>query len=413
MKQNRILISAISGNILEYYDFTVFVVFVEIIGKNFFPNSSSFARILYSLGVFAVGFMTRPIGGIVFGYIGDKFGRRISLILSMLGMTIPTFCIGIIPVYEEIGLLAPALLILFRLIQGLCISGEGAGTAIFVLEHYHNLRPGFVTSLVHASNLAGTLIATFIGLLIEQYYPDDPYMWRFAFILGGCFGLMGLYLRLKVAETPIFQMLLDKKMTLRSPFANVFKNSWRAMIITFFCGAATSSIVYLVKTYVKVFYHDVLKLDNKISLIYLSYCSFVLMVSMPVFGFLSDKFGRTKMIASSTVLILVSVMPVLLLMSGETTFQHIMSLTLLGILAGSISGTSYLFVISLFKPEERFSGVAFSYNSGIALFGGTSAIISRYLVEYTGLFYAPGFYIIFTSVIFLLTLFYMRSSIPK
>jgi MHS family proline/betaine transporter-like MFS transporter len=129
------------------------------------------------------------------------------------------------------------------------------------------------------------------------------------------------------------------------------------------------------------------------------------MLSMPFFGFISDIFNRTKVIIASSFAILFLVIPVLLMMSGDTTIQHLVALTFLGILAGSISGVSYLFVISLFKPEERFSGVAFSYNFGIALFGGTSAIISRYLVERTGLFYAPGFYIILTTAMFLIALF--------
>jgi MHS family proline/betaine transporter-like MFS transporter len=404
MKQNNILTSAISGNILEYYDFTVFTIFIEVIGRNFFPQASSVSQVLYGLAVFATGFITRPIGGIVFGYIGDKFGRKLSLILSMLGMTVPTFCIGLLPTYAQIGILAPLLLVVCRLVQGLCISGEGAGTAIFVLEHDHNLKPGFVTSLVHASNIAGTLIASFIGIFLEHFYPGNPNVWRFAFLLGGAFGLAGLYLRLKVSETPIFQMLLEKKKSLKSPFLSVVKNSWRAMVLTFFCGAVTSSLVYLVKTYVKVFYYDVMHLDNKVSLFYLSYCSFVLMLSMPFFGFLSDLFDRAKVIICATIAILLLIIPTLLLMSGGSTIQHLMALTLLGILAGSISGVSYLFVISLFRPEERFSGVAFSYNFGIAIFGGTSAIISRYLVERTGLFYAPGFYIILTSSLFLIAL---------
>ena len=129
------------------------------------------------------------------------------------------------------------------------------------------------------------------------------------------------------------------------------------------------------------------------------------MIAMPFFGFLSDIFNRTKVIIASSVAILFLVIPVLLLMSGDSVFWHLIALTMLGILAGSISGVSYLFVISLFKPEERFSGVAFSYNFGIAVFGGTSAIISRYLVERTGLFYAPGFYIIITTSMFLIALF--------
>ena len=377
MKQNKVLLSAISGNILEYYDFTVYTVFIEIIGQVFFPHASKLSQVLSALAIFAVGFITRPVGGILFGYIADTFGRRISLILSMLGMTIPTIGIGLIPGYYEIGYLAPALLVFFRLVQGLCISGEGAGTAIFVLEHQHNLRPGLVTGTVHASNIVGTILDSFVGLIISHYYQDSQYHWRFAFILGGFFGLYALYLRLKVSETPVFKMVLEKKAMLKSPFRSVVKNSWRSMLITFFCGALTSSIVYLVKTYVKVFYHSIMMLDNRISLFYLSYSCFILMISMPIFGYISDIFGRTRTIICSTISIFFCIIPVLMLMSGTTTAEHLIALTLLGALAGSISGVSYLFIISLFKPEERFSGVAFSYNAGIAVFGGTSASISR------------------------------------
>jgi MHS family proline/betaine transporter-like MFS transporter len=413
MKQNRILVSAILGNVLEYYDFTVYIIFTSIIGKVFFPSSSPLLEHLASLAAFAVGFITRPIGGILFGYIGDKFGRKISLIISMLGMTIPTLLIGLIPGYDQIGFIAPMLLIICRLVQGLCISGEGAGTAIFVLEHKHHLRPGLVTSLVHASNIAGTLLASFFGIIIARYYPDNTDTWRGAFILGGLFGLVGFYLRLKVAETPVFKMLLAKRLTLRSPFFHVVKNAWRSMLLTFFCGASTSSIVYLVKTYVQVFYHNVMHVDNEKSLIYLSYCSVALMIFMPFFGFLSDIFNRTKLLISSVVTVCFAVIPVLLLMAGESTLQHFIALTLLAFLAASMSGISYLFVISLFRPEERFSGVAFSYNFGIALFGGTSAMISRYLVDYTGLFYAPGFYIISVAIIFLISLYCLRGTLVK
>ena len=136
-KQRRfVFLSAISGNIMEYYDFTVYSVFAVALGKVFFPSSSATVEMIYSLGVFAVGFLTRPIGGIVFGYIGDRYGRRVSLIMSMLGMTITTFAMGMIPGYDTIGIMAPVLLVCLRLIQGLCISGEGAGAAIFGFSAY-------------------------------------------------------------------------------------------------------------------------------------------------------------------------------------------------------------------------------------------------------------------------------------
>jgi MHS family proline/betaine transporter-like MFS transporter len=410
-KPKSVFISAVSGNILEYYDFTVYSVFAKTIGQTFFPSTSEISQILASLAVFAVGFITRPIGGIFFGYVGDKYGRRTSLIISMLGMTIPTFTIGMIPSYEAIGLYAPLLLVLMRLLQGLCISGEGAGAAIFILEHHQNLKPGLTAGLVHGSNIAGTLMATFVGIIIAEYYADIDFAWRFAFLLGGFMGMVGFYLRLRVSETPIFQMLAEKKKTLKTPILGVFTNAWRPMFVTFCIGAAASSMLYLIKTYVNIFYNDIMHYDSSSSLAYMSFTSFVSMLAMPLFGGLSDVFGKLRMVVIASLLILLLAFPTLIVMSSPSLVQQLFALAVLGILGGGISGCAYIFIISLFKPEEKFFGVAFSYNLGIAMFGGTSAFISRWLVETTGKLYTPAFYIMATSSVFLLIIYVMRKTI--
>lgn len=413
MKQNKsIFFSAITGNILEYYDFTVYSVFATVIAQTFFPKADELAQLLMSLGVFAIGFITRPIGGILFGYIGDRYGRRISLIFSMLGMTVPTFSMGLIPSYEEIGIYAPAILIFLRLTQGLCISGEGTGAAIFLLEHY-NFRPGLITGLVHGSNIAGTIIASFVGMIINTYFFDIDYAWRFAFILGGFMGLVGFNLRLRVTETPIFNQLSEKKKTLKIPFFHVLKNSWRAMFLTFCVGGVASSIVYMVKTYIIIFYETVMHFDRVVSLAYSTYGYFIMMISMPLAGMIVDKIGKVKVMKFIVASIFCLALPTLYAMSLNESYQQIIALTILAMLAGSISGAAYIFVISLFSPEERFSGVGFSYNLGVATFGGTSAIISRLLVEYTGLFYAPAFYIMLTSSLFIIVMFIMKKEISK
>lgn len=414
MNQRKfVFFSAVTGNILEYYDFTVYSVFAAVIGKTFFPAASEFAQILLSLVVFAVGFITRPIGGILFGYIGDRYGRRISLIFSMLGMTVPTFAMGLIPSYAEIGYYAPVMLVLFRLIQGLCISGEGTGAAIFVLEHYNNMKPGFVTAAVHGTNITGSLIATFIGIAIGHFFPDIEYAWRFAFLLGGFMGIVGFYLRLRVTETPIFANLAEKKRTLKAPFIHVVKTAWPSMFLTFCVAGVTSSIVYMVKTYVVVFFTSVMHYPAPLPFYYSSYALFILMIAMPIAGYYVDRIGQVIVMRWSVIAVLFLAMPTLLLMSSDKVYNQILSLTMLGGLAGAMSGAAYIFVISLFKPEERFSGVAFSYNFGIAVFGGTSPIISRWLVEVTGLYYAPAFYIMTTATLFIFIMFIMRKLIRK
>lgn len=414
MNQKKfVFFSAIAGNILEYYDFTVYLVFYSIIGKSFFPETSELAQTLQSLGVFAIGFITRPIGGIVFGYIGDRYGRRISLIFSVLGMTIPTFSMGLIPTYSEIGFYAPMLLVIFRLLQGLCISGEGTGAAIFVLEHQNNLRPGFVTGLVHGSNIAGTIIAALVGIVINEFFPNIDYAWRFAFLLGGFMGLIGFYLRLRVSETPIFEGLAEKKRTLKAPFIHVVKNSWRSMFLTFSVAGVTSSIFYMVKTYVNVFYKDIMHFPIPDALWYATYASLILMVAIPIAGMIVDKIGKVTVMRIAVVSVVLFATPVLIGMASEFYIIRMCSITMLSLLAASMSGSAYIFVISLFKPEERFSGVAFSYNFGIAVFGGTSPLISRWLVDATGLYFSPAFYVMGTSAAFFIIMLIMKKQVNQ
>ncbi len=410
-KRRFIFLSAISGNVLEYYDFTVYAVFSLAIGKTFFPGNSEFVQTLSSLAVFAAGFMTRPIGGIIFGYIADKHGRRVSLITSMIGMTVPTFTIGLIPTYSDIGYLAPVILVIMRLLQGLCISGEGAGAAIFILEHFQHLRPGFTAGIVHASNIAGTLLATVVGIIIAHFLPGHEFSWRFAFILGGIMGLMGFYFRLRVSETPIFELLAEKKKTLKSPFLHVLKTAKSAMFITVCLGAAASSVVYLIKTYINIYYCNILHYDDTTARSYLAYSSIIMMLTMPLAGHLADKIGRFKMITFASLAVFLLALPCFMLLSCEDFIRQIIALTTLAILGGMIAGNAYIFIISLFSPDQRFSGVAFSYNLGIALCGGTSAAISRWLVEVTNLHYAPAFYIMSTTLVFMIVIYIMRKTV--
>ena len=410
-KRRSIFLSAISGNILEYYDFTVYAVFSLLIGRAFFPADSQIVQTLSSLSVFAVGFLMRPIGGIIFGYIADKYGRRVSLITSMVGMTTTTFIIGFIPNYSEIGYSAPVILVMMRLIQGLCISGEGAGAAIFILEHYQNLRPGFTAGIVNASNIAGTLLASIVGIVLELLFPGMDFAWRFAFILGGIMGIAGFYFRLRVSETPIFEMLAEKKRTLKMPFAHVVRSSWPAMLITCCLGGSASSLVYIIKTYINIFYCETMGFDKTSALIYLSYSSIVMMLTMPLSGYISDNIGRFKMIVICSIAVVIISIPAFMLLACGEMWKQIIALTTIAMLGGFIAGTAYIFVISLFSPEERFTGVAFSYNLGVALFGGTSAVISMWLVKVTDLYYAPAFYIMFTSLGFLMVIYFMRNTI--
>ncbi|MDD9139812.1 MAG: MFS transporter [Candidatus Cardinium sp.] len=409
-KPSSILLPAILGNILEYYDFTVYSVFSSVISRAFFPEGSQQKHILWTLIIFTIGVLARPIGGIFFGFIGDRYGRRLALTMAMSGMTLSTLLMGCMPTYEDMGIYAPALLLGLRLLQGLSISGESVGTAIYILEHYRHVKPGFTAGLVNASNLVGTLLASFVGILAEQY--PIAFAWRLAFLLGGLMGLAGFFLRLKIVETPVFKQLMEQKKTLKDPFRVVVRTAWKAMFITFCVGSMASSIVYLVKSYTNVYYHTVLKLDNTIALSYLFYVSFISMLSMPLFGRLADRIGPFKTIVRASIALCLLILPTLVYMTHFISIVHqIIGLTVLGMLSGVMGGVAYFFVLSLFKPEQKFSGASFSYNLGIALFGGSTPPISHWLITQTKLQFAPAFYIMLLAVLFLLSLYLMRSTV--
>lgn len=412
-KRKFVFFAATMGNVLEYYDFTIFTVFTATIGRIFFSQQSEFIQTLSALGVFAVGFLTRPIGGIIFGFIADRLGRRISLICSMLGMTIPTLMIGLIPGYDIIGIYAPLFLILMRLIQGLCISGEGTGTAIFVLEHYKSLRPGVITGLVHSSNIGGTILASMVGILLGKYMSEYDWSWRIAFIIGGIFGIIGFYIRLQVNESPEFSKIQKQKKILKSPLRNVFKTAWPSLIITFIIAGLASSIVYFIKGYLNVFMQTTHNISSAHSLSYFAYTNFIVMISMPIGGMLTDFFGKRKTIKLIIILLAILIIPLMYCLALNSLFFIYMSLTIIGCLAGCMAACAYIFSISLFSPEQRVTGVALSYNSGVALFGGTTPIISDIIYKYSLIPYSPSFYIVFLSIIAISILFLLNKYISK
>lgn len=415
MLRNKVTVfcAAIMGNILEYYDFTVYIVFSMEIGRAFFPSTSPLTQILGSLGGFAFGFLARPIGGVVLGHLGDRFGRRTALLCSAVGMTISTLAIGLLPSHSVLGVTATALLMTFRLVQGFCISGEGTGTAIFVLEHYGIKKPGLISGIVHSTNVAGTLLAALTALSIKTWLPGLKDSWRLAFLIGAALGVCALYLRIKVAETPIFQIARKQRQTFKEPMSKVLQSRWKHMLLTCMSAALASSLLQFVKGYVNVYCQDVLKLSDWLSLMYLIYASIILMSSMVIFGDLTDRVGKARVLIGSSITSIFLSFPALFLMSGSSLSSHVLAITLLAVIAGAASASAYAFVITLFRPSQRFFGVSVSYNLGVAIFGGTSPLLSRWLVALSGKDYAPAYYTTGVALLFLLVAFQMRDVFAK
>ncbi|MDZ5762074.1 MFS transporter [Candidatus Cyrtobacter comes] len=404
-QKRKIIGSTVVGNIVEYYDFGVYAVFAPTIGALFFPHHDGSTNDILALIVFAIGFLMRPLGGIIFGHIGDVFGRKKALITSIIGMAFATSSIGLIPSYDEIGFWAPALLVAIRLIQGVCIGGEGAGSAVFILEHLDGYKPGLIGSIVMASNMMGTLIATFVGVFISQFFDYNPQSWRYAFLLGGVMGIAGLYLRYGLSETPIFNNLKYdieyQKKKKKLPILRVLEESWASiLLITFLAGVATAT-AYIIRAYINIFFIRFHNFSPRDSLLLTSMCLIAFILLLPGLGIISDKIGYKKMIIAACISIISLSFPIFYLLSCDNLPSILLGLLLLSVIAALISAPAYPYAIESFTPSLRYSGIAFSWNTGNAIFGGTSPAIAAFLAGFIGET-GPSFYLIFISCTFLL-----------
>ena len=413
MKKRKIVGSAIIGNIVEYYDFGLYAVFAPTIGRLFFPKiGDDLSQTLLAFSVFAVGFLMRPLGGAFFGHIGDKLGRKVALTTSILGMALCTFFIGILPSYESIGMLAPILLVCIRLFQGLCVGGEGAAVAIFVLEHLEGYRPGLIGSIVMASNMIGTLLATFIGIGMAQFCGNLDNCWRYAFFLGGFMGMIGLCMRYQLNETPIFEEKKKQNLIVRHPLLSAVIRQWPSMLLVLILGGVTSAVAYTIRGYLNVFFLQVMHYTQTEALYFTSLALFTMIVMLPLFGVVADKVGYKKFFYTVTWTVIIAIIPIYTLLANPDHYiPHVLSgIFLLGTLAAGICAPAYPYAIKSFEVELRFSGVATSWNLGIALFGGTTPSISIFLTEKFGPT-GPAYYLMLICLTFLLIKFLTRHAI--
>lgn len=404
MKKSKIVGSAIIGNVVEYYDFGLYAVFAPVIGELFFPKvGEGITQTLLALALFAIGFLVRPLGGIFFGHIGDKWGRKVALTISIFGMAFCTFTIGILPTYDEIGILAPLILLVVRLFQGLCVGGEGAAVAIFVLEHLEGYRPGLIGSIVMASNMVGSLLATFMALALSHFGGVVESYWRYAFILGGLVGLVGLYMRYQLNETPIFEARKQSKVISEYPLFDVIRRHWESLLVVLFLGGVTNAVTYTIRAYFPNFFSQVMMYDQVDSLYFTALGLFCMVLFLPLFGVLADKIGYRRFFYIVCNLVVLTIIPIYYMLANDEhdLSKVLVGIFLLGVLAAAICAPAYPYAIKSFEVELRFSGVASSWNVGNAVFGGTVPLISVSLTEWFGPT-APAYYLIIVCLAFML-----------
>lgn len=389
----RIVIPGLIGNVLEWYDFALYGYFASIISPMFFPAKDLTISTIATFAVFAIGFIMRPLGALLFGYFGDKYGRKNSLSAAILLMAIPTTLIGCLPSYQKIGVSAPLFLILFRLLQGLAVGGEFTGSIVYIIEHSPKKSRAFYGSLAMSSAFVGLLLGSLAALFVHRYFPHSEHAWRVPFLLSLFLGGVGLYLRLGMPESPVFEKFIKQSKAVSLPFIEIFKTHWRTIIKAIClvmlpsCGFYTS-FVYL-PNYIKRY----LGMDIEKALLANTLTMLVLIFFIPVCGLFADRYGRRRVLLTGAFGFMVLMLPGYYFLGYMTTYHLYLSLVIFALLVALSYSTIPVVLVEMFPTSVRFTGMSFPYNVANAAFGGTAPLVSSALIHQTGSLYAPAFYL--------------------
>ncbi|ULJ60086.1 MFS transporter [Wielerella bovis] len=403
--------SSFIGNFVEWFDYAAYGYLAAIISKVFFPSEDPQTGLIATFAVFAISFIIRPFGGIVWGHWGDRYGRREALAWSIMIMSISTFCIALIPSYASIGIAAPILLLLVRMVQGFSASGEYAGASAFLAEYAPKGKRGLYTSLVPASTAAGLLLGSLIAALLHTVMEHDPlheWGWRLPFLLAGPFGLIGRYIRLHLEDSPVYREMeakLDKNQkNTKLPIQILLTKYRKEMLIA--CGVVALNAVafYTTLSYMPTYLSTVLGMDETHSFMassvgLLAYIGFIFMM-----GHLSDLYGRKTMLRLACIAFILFSVPLFMLLETNHFIMSLFVTLAFGVMLAMNDGTLPGFLTEIFPTHLRFSGFALCFNMGNALLGGTAPLVATLLIKYTGSDLAPAWYLVLVAIISLIAI---------
>lgn len=413
--------AAALGNAMEWFDFGVYSYLAVIIGKVFFASASNTAQLIAAFGTFAAAFLVRPIGGLVFGPLGDRIGRQKVLAMTMIMMSIGTFCIGLIPSYASIGILAPILLLLARLVQGFSTGGEYGGAATFIAEYSTDNRRGFMGSFLEFGTLGGYLLGAGFVTALTSVLPEQTMLdwgWRVPFFIAAPLGLFGLYVRLKLEETPAFQQHMEKQEALEhsKPTLTVMqllKTYHKSMLKCIGLVLLFNVSNYMLTSYMPSYLTGILGMGELSSLLLIMVVMFVMMPLTLFWGHWADRLGRRPVIGSGAVGLILLAIPCMMLVTSGNMWLVFAGLIVLGILHTCFSGTMPATLPALFTTDIRYSALAIGFNLSVSLFGGTTPLITAWLVDTTHNLMMPAYYLMGAGVIGLLTVLTLHESARK
>ena len=384
------------GNATEWFDYGLYAYGVTYISAAIFPGDTAEAT-LFALMTFAVSFLVRPLGGFVWGPLGDKLGRRQILAITIVLMAGATFCVGLVPTYDAIGFWAPVLMILLRMIQGFSTGGEYGGAATFMAEYAPPRRRGFLGSFLEFGTLAGFSAGALMMLGFSLVLGDDAmssWGWRVPFLVAAPLGLIGIYLRMKLEDTPVFKELEDQgkeEESVGAAFKDLITRYWAPILKLGGLVVALNVVNYTLLSYMPTYLEQAIGLSTDMSLVVPIIGMLAMMVFVPFAGHLSDRVGRKPLWWVSLIGLFIAVIPMFMLMSTGVV-GAIIGFAVLGLLYVPQLATISAMFPAMFPTQVRFAGFAIAYNVSTSIFGGTAPALNEWLVGETGNNLWPAFY---------------------
>ncbi|QRQ78483.1 MFS transporter [Glutamicibacter protophormiae] len=403
--RRKVVAASFIGNFVEWFDYAAYGYLAVTISVVFFPESAPETALLLTFALFAISFLVRPLGGFVWGHIGDKIGRREALSWSILLMSGATFCIALLPGYATIGLAAPLLLLLLRLVQGFSASGEYAGASAFLVEYAPANKRGLYAAVVPASTATGLLLGSLMAALLTGLLTAEDMQswgWRIPFLLAAPMGLIGRYIRTKLEDSPVFRELSQEDEVIKAPVKSLFRDHWRRLLLA--AGAVLLNAVgfYVILSYMPTYLSQELGLDATSSYVattvaLVTYIGFIFLT-----GMLSDRFGRKRVLISASIAFVIATVPAFMLLNTGNFLVIVLVQILLGAMLTLNDGTLPSYLAEMFPTKVRYSGFAVSFNLSNALFGGTAPFVATLLIATSGNLLAPGWYLMGAAVISLI-----------
>lgn len=413
----KTIAGTIVGNLMEWYDIGVYGYLAVIIGRVFMPGGSPTAQNLFSLGVFAVTFIARPLGGVVLGQLGDRAGRQKVLAFTLLMMASATFLIGVLPDYSKIGFWAPILLIVLKLLQGFSTGGEYAGATTFLTEFAPDRRRGFLAALLDLGSYLGFAFgAAVVSVLQLTLSPDfmASWGWRLPFMFALPFGLVALYFRSQIEETPAFQEAkrLQDEEDSKGPksLREVVATFWREILVAITLVAAANTAGYALTSYMPTYLTSTLGYDEVHGTLLTLPVLIVMSLCIPLAGALSDRIGRRTVLRMASIGGIVLAIPAFLLMMHGVVWSTLLGLFVLSVPVALYVSNLASCLPALFPTSSRYGGMGISYNIAAAVFSGTAPFIMEALVALTGKALAPAFWVILTSVAGFIAIIFLPES---